>query len=74
MVAFVTGSPHQIPPDYAGAACAITKPWSPKALEQVISLARMPRRDRAGLPAADLSLVRLAPSFQLGGNPRGKGK
>lgn len=74
VVVFVTGSPEQIPPDYAGAACAIIKPWSPEALEQVMSLVRAPGRGRAGRHEADLSLVRLAPSFQGGRGPRGEGK
>lgn len=74
IVVFVTGSPHQIPPDYAGAAGAITKPWSPEALEQVMSLVRAHGRGRAGLPEIDLSLVRLAPSFQAGKGPRGREK
>lgn len=72
IVVFVTGSPHQIPPDYAGAIGAITKPWSPEALEQVMLLVRAQRRDSIDPPEADLSLVWMAPSFQ--GKPRTEGK
>jgi hypothetical protein len=36
----MTGSPAQIPSDYAGAIGAIAKPWSPQALEQVASFVR----------------------------------
>lgn len=72
IVVFVTGSPDQIPPDYAGAAGAITKPWSIEALEQVMSLVTALRRLGASLPHADLPLVRLAPSFQSGKSRLGK--
>jgi DNA-binding response OmpR family regulator len=73
IVVFVTGSPDQIPPDYAGAAGAIVKPWSRKALEQVVSLVRGYGRGSISLLEVDLSLVRMAPSFQ-DGKPRAKGK
>ncbi|MBN9077970.1 MAG: response regulator [Rhizobiales bacterium] len=73
LVVFVTGSPDQIPPDYAGAVGAITKPWSPEALEQVVSLVRTYGRDNTTPSETDLTLVRMAPSFQ-GGKPRAKGK
>jgi DNA-binding response OmpR family regulator len=73
IVVFVTGSPGQIPPDYAGAIGAITKPWSPQALEQVASFVRIHGRDGPSPSETDLSLVRMAPSFQ-GGKPRARGK
>lgn len=44
IVVFVTGSPDQIPPDYAGAIGAITKPWSPEALEQAVLPVRSHQR------------------------------
>jgi DNA-binding response OmpR family regulator len=71
-VLFVTGSPDQIPSDYAGAVGAITKPWSLKALEQVVLLVHTRGWDSIDRPEADLSLVRMAPSFQ--GKPRTEGK
>lgn len=73
IVVFVTGSPDQIPPDYAGAVGAITKPWTTEALEQVMALVGAHRRGTS-LPEAELPLVRLAPPFQAGERPPGEGK
>ena len=69
VVVFVTGSLDQIPPDYAG---AITKRWFSEALEQVVLLVRTHSWDSVDPPQADLSLVRMAPSFQ--GKSRTEGK
>lgn len=69
IVVFVTGSPAQIPSDYAGAIGAIAKPWSPQALEQVASFVRRHGQDGPSPSETDFSLVRMAPSFQ-GSKPR----
>ena len=37
IVVFVTGSPDQIPSDYAGAVGAVLKPWDPITIEQLIA-------------------------------------
>jgi DNA-binding response OmpR family regulator len=69
-VVFVTGSPDQIPPDYAGAIGAITKPWSLKALEQVVLLVCAQWRDSIDPLEFDLSLVRMAPPSKASREPR----
>jgi DNA-binding response OmpR family regulator len=54
LVVFVTGSLEQIPADYAGAMGAITKPWDPRTLEQLVTFVRghlSTPRGSAGAPA-----------------------
>jgi CheY-like chemotaxis protein len=61
LVVFVTGSPEQIPADYAGAVGAITKPWDSKTLEQLVIFVRShlsTPRGSAGAPA----MMMMAPS------------
>jgi len=40
LVVFVTGSPEQIPSDYAGAVGAVLKPWDPITIKQLIAFVR----------------------------------
>jgi|APThiThiocy_cv2_1041547.scaffolds.fasta_scaffold44909_2 CheY-like chemotaxis protein len=70
-VVLVTGSPEQIPADYAGAIGALTKPWRPEALEQLVMFVRALRvpGSNASLPAPPASM-RLAPHLQSDLAPR----
>lgn len=50
LAVFVTGSPDQIPLDYAGAVGAVTKPYEPISLGQVIDFAKAYIQRGAGDP------------------------
>lgn len=65
LVVFVTGSPDQIPLDYAGAIGAVTKPCEPISLGQVIDFASAYIHRGAGgaLPTAPTQM-KLAPSLR----------
>ncbi len=65
LVVFVTGSPDQIPLDYAGAVGAVTKPCEPDSLGQVIDFAKAYIQRGAGGPLPiPPAQMRLAPSFR----------
>jgi DNA-binding NarL/FixJ family response regulator len=63
LVVFVTGNPEQIPADYAGALGAITKPWDPKTLEQLVTFVRDYRSAPKGSVGAPSKMM-IAPSLR----------
>ncbi|HLJ70043.1 MAG TPA: response regulator [Roseiarcus sp.] len=65
LVVFSTGTPHHIPSDYAGALAAITKPWSPEAVEHVVRFVHAYRAgDRDAMAAPLLPGISIAPSLR----------
>lgn len=65
LVVFSTGTPHHIPSDYAGALAAITKPWSPEAVEHVVRFVHAYRAgDRSAMAAPLVRGMSIAPSLR----------
>jgi len=65
IVVFVTGSPEQIPSDYAGAVGAVLKPWDPITIEQLIAFVRAYSEADTGLHAlVPPPRLNIAPMFE----------
>jgi hypothetical protein len=68
-VVFMPGSPEQLPPDFAGAIGAVTKPYGPDTLGQVVDFVKAYIQRGAGDPLPPLpARMRLAPGLM--GRPR----
>lgn len=62
---FVTGSPSQIPRDFAGALGAITKPWESATIKQLLAFVRAYRKDHDSLSADRVpSAMMLSPALK----------
>ena len=61
LAVFVTGSPHHVPDDHAGALGVVTKPWDPQIFGHVIAFARAYRCGDQGMMATAPAEFRVAP-------------
>ncbi len=73
LVVFVTGSPHHVPDDHAGALGVIAKPWDPQIFGPVIAFVGAYRRGDREMLATAPTQFRLAPWLRAEIEAAGRG-
>ena len=65
LVVFVTSSPEQIPPDYAGALGVVLKPWDPATITELIAFVQAySGMDTGAVAIAPPGRMSIAPTFE----------